>query len=239
MRIVDWPEPIMLTHVRWLSGPMARNSGANTAVDGAEQTFTGIGDALAFGYDLGISMGTRERRTRGFLLSLHSGANWVRVKLILGDEYSAQELGIQSIGSSAWSNGQPWANGLPWAFSKPPVGIAATVDNRGSIVRLKDQFWGHKLGLGDAIGFFPFYFGAHFVTEVIEPGEYRVWPRLRKEITFDADPALNSFATLEPTLLMKSRPGGHSMSRGPVHSEGVAVELHEVHDYYAREAFAA
>jgi hypothetical protein len=239
MRIVDWPEPILLTRVDWLSGPMARNSGSQTAPNGAEATFTGVGEALAFRYQMALNMGTGERRERGYLLSLANGANWSRVRLILGDEFSNEELGVQSQSSSMWSNGQPWANGQPWPGQKPPVEIAATVGFHGTIVKLKDQFWGHKLGIGDPIGFFPFYLGAHFVTEVIEPGEYRVWPRLRKQIPYNADPSLNSYATLDPILMMKTRPGGTSMSRGPVHSENVAVEMFEVHDYYAREAFGA
>lgn len=43
------------------------------------------------------------------------------------------------------------------------------------------------------------------------------------------------FATLLPTIMMRTRPGGYQLDRGPVHTEGQSVELYEVHDYYVRE----
>lgn len=220
---------IRASRCEWLTGPMARNSGANTASDGTEQTFVGIGDVVAFRYTLPPSMNRQARRERGNLLALHSGANAVRIRLLVGDDLSPSEAGlVEPFGAQTWSNGQAWDNGGLWAVSYPDVPLAAAAALDDGIVKIADQYWGHNLGIGDPIGFYPFYFGAHFVTEIINPGEYRIWPRLRKALT------TSDYATLHPVLVMRTKPGGATMVRGAVHTEGNSVELVEVFDYHVR-----
>lgn len=229
-RLVEWPTPIGVTSVEWLSGPMARNSGSTTAMDGSEQTFSGIGDVLAFRYRLPPLRGTRARRERGFFLGMHQGANAALVTLVVGDDLTPAEAGLSGpLVNQPWSNGENWSNGRSWKASYPVVGLASTVGLDEGIVRIQDAHWGHNLGLGDPLGFFPFYLGAHFVTEVVDDGEYRVWPPLRADLT------ANHYATLSPRLAMKTRPGGTAMSRGPSHTEDMSIDLIEVFDYYVRD----
>src|SRR5690606_27156301 len=80
-------------------------------------------------------------------------------------------------GGVAWSNGEPWSNGFNWQPAYPTVAVAAASAYDSGIVTLADEFWGHGLGIGDYIGFFPFSLGLYTVDEVIAPGQYRVWPR--------------------------------------------------------------
>ncbi|MDJ1465653.1 hypothetical protein [Nitratireductor sp. GZWM139] len=231
-RLVDFPEPIRLTKVTWTSGPNARNSGTTTASDGAEQTRSGIGDVVSFRLDFTLKMGREARRERGFLTSLMEGVNAARFKFIDGDMLTPQEAGIVGpFVSQPWSNGEPWSNGKGWKPSYPIVPMAAASAYDASVVTLSDAFWGHQLGIGDYLGFMPFHFGLYMITQVIAPGQYRIWPRLRKALTTD------DFATLHPTLVMKTVPGGTSMARGVVHTDGQGVQLSEIIDPYVRQYF--
>ena len=91
----------------------------------------------------------------------------------------------------------------------------------------------HDLQVGDYLGFFPFHFGMYVVTEVIEPGTYRIWPPLRKALTTD------DFATLDPTLAMRlESEDAATADRSLQVAEGASVTMVEVEDYNVREYFA-
>lgn len=176
-----------------------------------------------------------------WLTALHGGANATRWTFSDPDMMAPHEMGVDASPCQTWNDmaGQPWDNGMPWSNSElwgatpPQVPVVATTERDGTVISLADEFWGHLLSYGDYLGFFPFYLGMHIVTEVFEPGRYRIWPPLRKELTVD------DFATLRPTLAMRlESEDAASASRGPVMAEGLSVTMVEVLDYDVRDYFA-
>jgi hypothetical protein len=110
------------------------------------------------------------------------------------------------------------------------VPVAAAAAREGTVIKLGSQFWGHVLDIGDYIGFVPFHFGLYTITEVISPGEYRIWPPLRKSVT------AGDFATLRPVLAMRlESEDSASAGRGLVTADSVTVTLVECLDYDVRE----
>ena len=233
------------------SGPNARNSGTSTAMSGAEQSFDSVGDNVAFDIELSIKQGTWARRDRGLLTALRAGGNAMRFTMRDPDIMSPSEAGIvgpfqmssspeviANIGDQGgveWSNGKPWENGFNWHPAYPTISVAAASAYDSGIIYLADEFWGHTLGIGDYIGFFPLSLGIYTIDEVIEPGTYRIWPRLRTELTTDG---IGRFATLTPTVVMK--PVAQSAippGRGLVYTATHVVSLVEIVDPYVRQSF--
>lgn len=229
-------------------GPNARSSGNTTAMDGTEQSFSGTGDVVALDLELSIKQGTWARRDRGHLTALRSGANAMRLTFHDPDIMSPAEAGITSLflpnsspeivanvgdqGGVSWSNGEPWSNGFNWQVAYPTVAVAAAAAYDDGVVSLADTFWGHGLGIGDHLGFFPFSFGLYTVEEVISAGQYRIWPRLRTALT------TSHFATLTPTIVMKPTlqstvPPGRNLVSTATHT----LSLVEVIDPYVRSSF--
>lgn len=230
MRLVDFSFERTIAEVTWLSGPNVRGSGANTAMDGTEQTFGTVGDVVSFRLDFAVRQDMAARRSRGFLTALGGGANAFRFTYVDADRMAFEEGGLTGpFEPQSWSNGEFWANATPWRVNFPTIAVAAAAVKDAGIVKLSSAFWGHRLGIGDFIGFFPFHFGLYMVTEVITPGEYRIWPRLRKAITS------NDFCTLSPTLVMKaSSPEVASWKRNAEVTSGMSLSLSEVIDPYVR-----
>lgn len=247
-RLLTWLDGLGIAKLEVIDNDSARNSGSNTAQDGSEQFYEGIGAVWRFRMDLTSKQGVRARKERGVLGALMSGANAMRIKLIDPDVMLPSEAGV-AVGSwvgwgnippQSWSNGHPWSSGLGWRVSPPTVRVAASAAVDAGIVQLQDEHWGHHLGLGDRFGFFPFHFGMYQVTEVIEPGIYRVKHRLRKALTYSPDPLLVDYATLCPVVVVRPvAPAGATRApRGAFMTEGGYMELSEVIDPYARRHFA-
>lgn len=233
-RLLTWPHGLWgIDSVTPVSGPAARNSGANTAMDGAEQTFEGIGDIVALELGLSAKNGrVGARFERGIITGLHNGANAMRLQFNDPDIMTPAEAGIVgAFEEQDWSNGEPWSNGEGWAPSYPVVPVTAPAAADSGTIRLSGQYWGHSLNLGDYLGFFPFHFGLYMVTEVIAPGQYRIWPRLRKALTTD------DFATLHPTLVMRPVAQTRAPARDLVKTSGGSLTLVEVIDPYVRQYF--
>ncbi|WP_157014899.1 hypothetical protein [Mesorhizobium xinjiangense] len=232
LRLITWPDGLWgFVDINPVSGPKARSSGGNTAQDGTEQTFEGIGDLVALELVFSAKNGvTGARRQRGLVTALHSGANAMRLQFNDPDIMTPAEAGVSCPEEQNWSNGEPWSNGEGWAPTYPVVPVAAAAGFDTGIVRLANEFWGHTLGYGDYLGFFPFHFGIYMVTEVIEPGQYRVWPRLRKALTAE------DYATLYPTLVMKAVGTTVAPPRDLV-ATGGSITLVEVIDPYVRSDF--
>ena len=113
-RLLPFPEGNGVVSMTPVSGPNARNSGANTASDGSEQVFDHIGDVVALRLDFNAKIGTSARRERGWLTGLLGGANATRFQFIDADRMTLAEAGVSASGAVTWSNGQSWSSGQGW-----------------------------------------------------------------------------------------------------------------------------
>lgn len=229
--------PPLVDLVGWepLSGPRAVGAGGSQTIGNFAQT-TGSPFGLRRMKFLFPPLEGREARDfRGWTTALHGGANCTRWSFFDPDRMTFAEAGVVGVTGEhipvyPWENGQPWSNGMGWELTRPNVKVSATTAKDGTIIKLGSEFWGHTLSRGDYIGFFPFHFGMYEITKVIAPGQYRIWPQLRKEITPD------DFATLSPVLAMRMESEeGATLSRGGVFWEGTAITLIEILDYDVRK----
>lgn len=241
-RLLTWNDALGLTALEIVNGPNVRNSGANSAQDGSEQTFEGVGSLWTFRLGLPMTQGRAARQERGILDALGGGENAVRFTVIDRDMMSPAEAGIVGasscdwfgVGGQNWSNGMPWSNGMSWKTTAPTVRVAADAPANSGIIQLRDEYWGHRLGVGDQIGFFPFHFGMYRVIEVIEPGVYRVGYRLRKALK------AGDYATLYPVIALRPMSKDAAIAPGqvPGYTDSGSILLTEVIDPYVRKYFA-
>lgn len=231
--------PVGLKPVRWrpVGGPETVGAASTTSIGGATQDVATPFGLVAFQFDFPIMRGQLARRTRGWLTALHRGANATRWRICDWDGLSISQRHIDAssdeyLGGEPWSNNQPWSNGKNWHSSSPVVSVAEAASKGATVIKLGSSFWGHDLDYGDWIGFMPLHFGMYEITERINPGEYRIWPPLRKDI------AATDNATLNPVIAMKlMRTNLPEIERGPVFIESLTVTLIEVPDYIVREHF--
>lgn len=241
-RLLTWNDGLGLNALEVVNGPNVRNSGSNTAQDGSEQVFGGVGGVWTFRLGLPITQGRKARHVRGLLDALDGGVNAMRFTVYDRDMMSPAEAGIaggshcdwHSVGGQNWSNGQSWSNGQPWKTTAPVVRVAADAAANTGIIRLENEFWGNMLGFGDQIGFFPFHFGMYRITEVLEPGVYRVRYRLRKGIQ------AGDFATLYPVIVLRptNKDAANAPGQVPGYTDTGSILLTEVIDPYVRRQFA-
>lgn len=233
-RLLSWPQGLQVTNMEFLSGPRSVGAGATQSVGNFLQTFSSPFGLLRIRMEFGPMEGMAARRYRGWTTALHAGANATRVPWLDADNLSPAEAGVVgNLSPQTWSNGQPWSNGRMWKATLPNVAVAAASAKSDVFVSLANSFWGHALGIGDELGFFPFHFGVYEVTEVVEPGHYRVWPPLRKAI------ATSDFATLHPTLAMRlESEDAATRNRAADFIRDASVTLVEVEDDILRDYFA-
>lgn len=235
-RLIDWPSGLQWTSREPLTGPRSVKSGSSESVTGWVQTFGSPFGLWRWSYSFSPLRGTAFRAYRGLVVALHGGPNAVRLPFCDPDGLSWKAMGVEPDGQLGagipWSNGMPWSNGRPWQIGRPTVAVAQAAANGDSIVYLADEWWGYGLGVGDMIGFAPFHFGVYFVTEVIEPGRYRIWPPLRRAL------ATSDEATLTPVLAMRlESEGAANAGRGIVSADGLAMTLVEIEDADVRDYF--
>lgn len=234
-RLLTWNDP-SITSIEVVNAPVSVGSGATSSVSGFDQTFEGIGDTIVIKFALSLQQDQGARRERGMFTALHGGANALRVGFYDPDRLTFPEAGgVGGGGAQPWSNGLPWSNGFSWQPSYPRVAVAEAAAVDAGIVRLEDSFWGHDLGLGDWIGFTPLHFGMYQITEVLEAGRYRIWPRLRVAVTTDT-------LCLVDDLVLVMRPLGRGAitgRRGLYHTEDTSIQLTEVVDPYVRQYFTS
>ncbi|AHK42208.1 putative icmD [Ensifer adhaerens OV14] len=220
-----------------LSGPRSVGGASNTSTGNFTQTVSSAFGAWRWQFTFPVSKDRKFRRYRGWVTALHAGANATRVPFGDPDMMTLLEAGLLASPSEErfgmpWSNGEPWSNGQNWRLTAPNVGLAASTALDGSIIRLKDEAWGHRLGMGDYLGFFPLHFGLYTVTEEFGNGEYRIWPPLRKAL------ASTDYATLYPVMAMRlESEDGASAARGVGFADEATVTLVEVFDYDVRSYF--
>lgn len=232
-RLLSWPDGLKIVAQEPLSGPRTIGAKSNQALDGFTQTTSAAFGLWRWRFQFGPIKGQAFRRYRGWITALHGGANATRVPFCDPDTLSYSEMGLPSpLADQPWSNNLPWSNSAFWGATPPkvPVGVASIKD--ATTITLSSDFWGHSLGFGDLIGFNPLHFGLYMVTEAISPGEYRIWPPLRKAIS------TSDYATLKPTLAMRlESETAAAVPRAGSHAENLSITMIEVLDYDARDYF--
>lgn len=233
-RLLSWPIGLGLSEFEWLSGPQTVGATTSSSIEEFIQTTASPFGLLKFRATFRSMQENMERRHRGLMVALHGGANAVRARWRYGATLSHAEAGVPAeVGNIRWGNGERWSNGRGWRTDLPDVAVAAGAGVDGTIISLAGDFWGHSLNIGDVIGFWPLHLGWYFVTEVLELGTYRIWPRLRKAISAD------DFATLRPTMAVRlAGPDGFSMARSPALVDGATATFIEVLDADVRAYFA-
>jgi hypothetical protein len=236
-RLISWPDGLKANDREPLSGPRTVGAGGTQAVSGFVQTSGAAFGMWRWRFQFPPIRGQLFRRYRGWVTALHGGANATRVPWRDWDQMSFADRGI--IASPAkwkagqpWNNGQPWSNGLNWKPASPLVAVAAAAPLDGTEIQLGSTFWGHRLDVGDVLGFAPFHLGWYMVTRRIEAGRYTVWPPLRKALTTD------DLATLDPVMAMRlESEDAANAHRGAAFADGLSVTLIEVLDYDVRDYF--
>lgn len=237
-RLISWPLGLRANYREPLSGPRTVGSAQTQSTGGFVQTVAAPFGLWRWRFSFPPLRGQLFRRYRGWITALHGGANATRVEFCDWDGLSLAQRGIDA-SQGVWSEGQPWSNAEPWSSGEnwsgyaPKVSASAAAALGATEIQLASDFWGHALDYGDQIGIFPLHFGMYMVTEVIEPGRYRIWPPLRKAITTD------DYATLKPVLAMRLE-GEESATaaRDAFSTSNASVTLVEVLDYDARDYFA-
>lgn len=237
-RLLSPPVGLGTTSIEPLSGPRTVGGSSTTSVSNYQQTVASPFAVWRWRLSFPAMEGSLFRRYRGWITALHGGANATRWTFFDPDCITFHEAGVNAsqfeiATGKPWSNGMPWSNGENWQSSRPVVSVVSAAVRGATTLSLADQWWGHRLDIGDYVGFFPFHLGMYEITQVIEPGIYRVWPPLRKAI------ATADFATLSPTLAMRlESEDAASAGRGLVAAEGLSATLVEVEDYDVRDYFA-
>ena len=236
-RLLSWPVGIHWVSREPLSGPRTRGASSSESGTGNVQTVASPFGLWRWSFSLPPLRHAEARQWRGMVTALHGGANAVRVPFCDPDGLSWAEIGLPRTSDqirlgTPWSNNQPWSNGRNWRYARPLVAVAAARNRGDSTIKLADTTWGHRADVGVMLGFAPFHLGLYVITQVIGPGEYRIWPPLRKAL------AVTDFATLDPIMAMRMESeSAANLGRGPVHSEGLAITLVEVTDDIARQYF--
>ncbi|WP_315920448.1 hypothetical protein [Mesorhizobium sp. SP-1A] len=237
-RLLSPPVGLGTTSIEPLAGPRTVSGGATQSIGNFTQTFASPFGLWRWRLSFPAMHEGLFRRYRGWVTALHGGANATRWTFFDPDTMRFQEAGVKSpdfeiATGKPWSNGMPWSNGENWKTSRPIVPVASGADLGDTEIRLSELWWGHRLDVGDYVGFFPFHFGMYQVTQVYERGYYRIWPTLRKAVTPD------DFATLAPVLALRlESEDAASAGRGLVVADALSVTLVETLDYDVRDYFA-
>lgn len=236
-RLLSWPNGLRPNRQRALAGPRTVSAGGSESLDGFVQTVASPFGGVTREYSFPPIRGQLARRTRGWITAMHGGANATRVPVCDWDGLTRVQMGVTATQSEwsagqTWSNGESWSNGENWASSPPVVPVAAAAALDAITVVLADEYWGYTLGEGDWIGFFPNHFGRYEITEVIQPGTYRIDLPLRAALT------TANYATLRPVVAMRLLSENAAQSeRGPAFLDGLTLQFTEVRDYDVRDYF--
>lgn len=238
-RLLNWPIGLRPNYREPLTGPRAVGASSTQSLTGFSQTTASPFGTWRWRFGFPRLKGQLFRRYRGMVTALHGGANAVRVSFCDWDGLSYAQRGIITTPLDRrrgvpWGNGEAWSNGLNWSCGDPLATVAASAAVGDTLISLTGDAWGHRLDIGDWIGFLPFATGLYMVTDVIDDGEYRIWPPLRTALTTD------SRVTLKPTMVMRLEgEDAATAGRGPASAEGVSITLVEVPDYDVRDYFDA
>lgn len=242
-RLLSPPHGLKITSMEPLSSPRTVNGGGSQSTGNFTQTTASPFALWRWQFAFAPMVGSEFRQYRGWITGLHGGANATRFKFTDPDRVSLADLGLQStseqqrIGMS-WGNGRPWDvegadpwfNTGNWQLDAPLAKVRKQSALGASIIHLTLAAWGQKLNIGDYIGFTPFHFGLYTITEVLDAGQYRIWPPLRKAITSD------DFATLDPQIVFRlESEEGAKAGRSLQAAEGLVVTFIECLDCDVRD----
>jgi hypothetical protein len=236
-RLVSWPIGLRPNAREPLAGPRAIGASKTETIGNFVQTVAAPFGLWRWRFSFPPIRGDLFRRYRGWVTSLHGGANATRVTWCEWDQMSFAARGMTVTSQewragTPWSNGLPWSNGQNWSAANPVVGVAAAAGKGETIIVLDAAFWGGNLDRGDMLGFMPLHLGLYMVTERIEAGRYRIWPPLDKAIGVD------DFATLNPVMAMRlESENAANAPRGAALAEGLNITLVQVKDYDVRAYF--
>lgn len=241
-RLIDWPDGLMWRARAPVSGPRAVGAGQSESASGYVQTVASPFGLWRFQFTFPPMQRRAARAFAGLVTALHAGANAVRVPLFDPDGPRLREAGVE-VAEAAISSGLPWADtGLPfaetdrnWGLGFPPCAILSAAAKGATVLELDPEGWGGAFpDVGTMIGIAPLHFGAYLVTEIFDPGVFRIWPPLRKAVSED------DVATLTPVLAMRllSESDG-SFSRDLSALVDPVLTLTEVEDEIVRTHFEA
>lgn len=237
-RLVSWPVGLRTVSREPLSGPRSVGPSSQQSVSGFVQTAAAPFGLWRYQFSFEPLKGKGFRSYRGWITSLHGGANATRVPFCDWDGLTYVQAGAhyttqQIAAGLPWSNERTWAGGETWAASRPHVQIAQSNYVGDTQIRLVDQYYGHSLDVGDQIGVFPLHFGKYMITEKLDvDGRYRIWPPLRKDVD------TNHYATLTPVLAMRlESENAATAARGPARADNLVATFVEVPDYDVRAFF--
>lgn len=242
-RLLSPPLGLKITSMEPLSSPRTVGAGGSQSVGNFTQTTASPFALWRWQFAFAPMMRSEFRQYRGWITALHGGANATRFKFHDPDRMSLLDIGLrpssdQQRAGMPWNNGMswdvegadPWFNTGNWQLDAPLAPVRKQSVKGATTIHLTSAKWGHGLNIGDYLGFTPFHFGLYTVTEVIEPGQYRIWPPLRKTITSE------DFATLEPQLVFRlESEEGAKAGRSLQAAEGLVATFIECLDYDVRD----
>lgn len=236
-RLVSWPVGLRANAREPLSGPRTIGASQSQSIGGFVQTAAAPFGLWRWRFSFPPIRGQMFRRYRGWITSLHGGANATRVNWCDWDQMTFAQRGIVTTSQewrqgNPWSNAQPWQGGQMWGTGNPVVPIAASADKGDTIINVGSSLWGHNLDIGDVFGFVG-QFGWYMVTQRIAGGHYRIWPPLDRAIS------VSDYATLNPVMAarLESEEAANA-SRGAAFADGLSATLIQVKDYDVRDYFA-
>lgn len=235
-RLVSWPVGLRANAREPLSGPRSVGGASTQSVGNFQQVSASPFALWRWRFSFPPIRGQMFRRYRGWITSLQAGANATRVTFCDWDGLTPGDAGVQGKTwdpGLPWDNSMPWDNGQPWHGARPIVAVTEDAAIDATIIKLASDWWGHRLDIGDWLGFAPLHLGLYTVTEVVDEGVYRIWPPLRKAITTD------DFGTLEPVMAMRlESEDAANAARGAAFAENLSITLVETLDYDVRDYFA-
>lgn len=242
-RLLTPPHGLKITSMEPLSSPRTIGGGGSQSTGNFTQTTASAFALWRWQFAFAPAVGAEFRQYRGWITGLHGGANATRFKFVDPDRSTLAELGLHASNDLlrtgiAWGNGRPWDvegadpwfNTGNWQLDAPLAKVRKHSAIGSSIIHLTAGSWGHRLNIGDYIGFTPFHFGLYTITQVLEAGQYRIWPPLRKAI------ASEDFATLEPQIVFRlESEEGAKAGRSLQAAEGLVATFIECLDYDVRD----
>lgn len=227
-RLIEWVPRV--ASIALVNGPASSGSGSNTLADGSEQSFSGAHFALSFDMAFAPASNARARAEHGWLLAMQNGANAAKYEYLDQMRKTPAELGEPS--QAAWASPGAWSSGGAWGGGSGTVALTEDAELGATTVALADSKWGHALETGDCIGFTSYY-GAHWVTEIIAEGTYRITPPLRNDLTVS-----RNRVHMTPRLALRQAPGSASYGTfNPAYSDGRGGRFIEVFDEYISTYF--